>query len=139
VRTIALRAPSDSLLHPYKRAYEGRRSLGATVEAAAEDSLVSADTIYVTDRSAEVYHPVLSADDGAAVGPTAHNNEWLLLVRDTRLPPRPKTFEEARSSLVQDYQEKYEQRVLRRLRDRYNVETYPERLRPPFRNEPQSP
>ncbi len=132
IRTIVLRAPADSLLAPYKQAYETDRSLRATVQAAAEDSLVSADTVFVTDRPPEVYQPVRSADDGELVGPTAQDNEWLLMVRDTRLSPRPKRFAEARSSVIQDYQQTYEQRVIQRLRERYEAKTYPDRLRPPF-------
>ena len=139
IRTVVLRAPADSLLAPPKRAYETDRSLRATVQAAAEDSLVSADTVFVTDRSPEVYRPVRSAADGKPVGPTAQDDEWLLMIRDTRLAPRPKSFAEARSSVVQDYQQTYEQQVIQRLRDRYNAETYPDRLRPPFEDLPSAP
>lgn len=138
VRTIVFRAPADSLLQPHKRAYEEGRSPRATVAAATKDSLVSADTVYVTDRSGEVYQAVRSVDDLESVGPTAKDDEWLFMIRDTRLPPQPKTFEEARNSVVQDHQQKYEQKVIRRLRDRYNADTYPERLRPPFREQSSS-
>ncbi|PSQ88017.1 MAG: peptidylprolyl isomerase [Bacteroidetes bacterium QS_3_64_15] len=133
VRTIVFRAPSDTLLQPYKAAYDEDRSLQTPLSASAEDSLVSADTVYVTDQSAEVYQPVRSADDREAIGPTAQEDEWLFMIRDTRLPPRPKTFEEARNSVVQDYQEAYEQTVIRQLRNRYDAQTYPDRLRPPSR------
>ncbi|MFB6272358.1 MAG: peptidylprolyl isomerase [Salinibacter sp.] len=132
VRTLVLRAPSDSLLMPYKNAYQEGRSFRATYETAAEDSLVSADTIYVTARSADVYQPVRSAKDLGMVGPKKQDTEWLLMIRDTRLPPRRKRFEEARSSVVQDHQKIYEQQVIQRLRNRYDAKTYPERLRPPF-------
>lgn len=132
VRTIVLRAPSDSLLRPYHTSYEGGRSLGSTLEAATKDSIVSVDTVFISDRSAEVYQPIREVEDLQSVGPTAHENEWLMMIRDTRLPPRPKSFAEARSSVVQDHQEVYEQKVIQRLRDRYAAETYPERLRPFF-------
>jgi peptidyl-prolyl cis-trans isomerase SurA len=132
IRTIVFRAPADSLLQPLKKQYATGGSPGATVDAAATDTLVSVDTVFVTDRSPEVYQPVRSADDRDLVGPTSQDSEWLLMIRDTRLPPRPKTFAEARSSVVQDYQQTYEQRVIQRLRNRYNADTYPERLRPPY-------
>jgi len=138
VRTVVLRAPDDSLLHPYETAYDDGRSIRATVATATEDSLVSADTIFVTDDSPEVYQPVRSVDDLGSVGPTAEDNEWLFMIRDTRLPPRTKHFSEARSSVVQDHQEVYEQKVIQRLRERYEVETYPERLRPPFADQSSS-
>jgi len=132
VRTVALRAPADSLLHPYETAYDDGRSLGATVAAATEDSLVSVDTLFVSDDSPDVYQPVRSVDDLVSVGPTAQDNEWLFMIRDTQLPPRPKRFSEARSSVVQDHQEVYEQNLVQQLRERYDVETYPERLRSPL-------
>jgi peptidyl-prolyl cis-trans isomerase SurA len=69
--------------------------------------------------------------DRAAIGPTAQDNESLLMIRDTRLPPRPKDYEEARSRVLQDHQEAYEQQLVRRLRERYDAEAFPERLRPP--------
>ena len=131
VRTIVFRAPSDTLLQPYKTAYDEDRSLQTPLSAAVEDSLVSADTVYVTDQTAEVYQPVRTADDLEAIGPTSREDEWLFMIRDTRLSPRPKTFEEARNSVVQDHQETYEQTVIRQLRNRYDAQTYPDRLRPP--------
>lgn len=139
VRAVVLRAPADSLLHPYKTAYNDGRSLGATVAAATEDSLVSADTIFVSDDSPKVYQAVRSVDDLASVGPTAQDNEWLFMIRDTKLPPRPKRFSEARSSVVQDHQEVYEQNLVQKLRERYNAKTYPERLRPPLSDRSSSP
>jgi hypothetical protein len=83
----------------------------------------------VSDRSAEVYRKVLDAEDGTTIGPFLHQDGSLLLYRDTRLPPRRKTFAEARSAVVRDYQERYEEQVLRRLRRHYDAATYPERLR----------
>jgi len=136
IRTIVLRTPADSLLQPLKTRYQADGSPGALVAAADADTLVSVDTVFVTDRSPEVYQPVRSADDLELLGPTSQDDEWLLMIRDTRLPPRAKTFAEARSSVVQDYQQTYEQRVIRRLRTRYDADTYPERLRPPFETQP---
>jgi len=131
VRTIVLRAPADSLLAPYASRYEEGRSIRATVAAATGDSLVSTDTIFVTDDSPEAYQPVRSVDDLASVGPTAQGTESLFMIRDTKLPERPKRFLEARSSVVEDHQETYEEKIIQNLRARYNVETFPERLRPP--------
>ena len=131
VRTIVFRAPADSLLRPLRATYDQSASVRTTMEAAATDSLVSADTVFVTDRSAERYQAVWSVSDGAAIGPTAQDTESLLMIRDTRLPPRPMDYKEARSRVVQDHQEAYEQQLVRRLRERYDAETFPERLRPP--------
>jgi peptidyl-prolyl cis-trans isomerase SurA len=132
VRTAVFRAPTDSLLTPYTTIDSDSVALSALVKRAAADSLVRVDTAMVTDSSSAVYRRVLDLDDHTAVGPIEQNGESLVLIRDTVLLPRQKTFEEARSSLVQDYQNQYEEKVLSRLRRKYEVTTYPERLRRAF-------
>jgi hypothetical protein len=54
------------------------------------------------------------------------------MVRDTRLPARPQTFQEARSAVLRDYQDAYEKAVTERLRERFGATTYPERLQAAF-------
>jgi len=125
VRTVVLRAAADSVLAPYT---EGE-AFAARIQRASADSLVTVDTMMVTDSSTDAYQRVQSAPDRSAVGPLQHNGDALLLLRDRRLPPRRKRFEEALSAVTRDYQDAYEQTVLRRLRERYGVTTYPERLR----------
>lgn len=132
VRTIVLRAPADSLLQAYAAAPTEQRSLDSLIATAEDDSLLSVDTTLVTDESATVYQRVQSKADGSTVGPLQHDGDSLLLIRDTLLPARRKTFKEALSSVTQDYQDSYEQTVLRRLRQRYDVTTYPDRLRRAF-------
>ncbi len=139
VRTLVLRAPADSLLRPYATLYERDSSLTDVLNAAATDTLISTDTVYVTNRSADVYQPVRTAVDGRAIGPTAQENESLFLIRDAHLPPRPKRFGEARSRVVQDHRSRIEQRMLRRLQARYDAETFPERLRPPISDDSSAP
>jgi peptidyl-prolyl cis-trans isomerase SurA len=134
VRTIAVSAPADSLLSPY--APDTTHSAPPRpLEAARSDSLVNLDTTFVSDSSSDVYRRVLSVSDGTTIGPIAHDDRSLLLRRVERVLARRKTFQEARSSVVQDYQDRYEDRVLDRLRRRYRVETYPERLRHAFDNQ----
>ncbi len=132
VRTAVFRAPTDSLLAPYTSVGADSEALSTLVERAAADSLVRVDTAMVTDSSATVYRRVLDIDDHTAVGPIRQSGESLVLVRDTVLSPRRKTFDEARSSVVQDYQNQYEDEVLFRLRRKYEVTTYPEHLRRAF-------
>jgi peptidyl-prolyl cis-trans isomerase SurA len=136
VRAVVLRAPADSLLHPYQATVSDTSALPALVERARADSLVAVDTAMVTTDSPEAYRPVLSLADGETAGPLPQDGDALLLIRDTRLPSRRKTFAEARSSVVRDYQDRYEDEVLGRLRRRYNVDTYPERLRAAFDDGP---
>jgi peptidyl-prolyl cis-trans isomerase SurA len=132
VRAILLRAAADSLLRPYQMTTADPSALPATVERARTDSLVTVDTVMVTEDAPEAYRPVLTMADGATTAPTMKDGDALLLMRDTRLPSRRKTFTEARSQVLRDYQEQYEDQVLARLRRRYNVKTYPERLQRAF-------
>lgn len=136
VRTIELRAPADSLLPPYADSTAGDRSIATIAEAALADSLISVDTAMVTDESAAVYQRIQSKSNGSVVGPLSHDGMSVLLVRDTLLPARRKTFDEALSSVTQDYQKTYEQTVLRRLRQRYDATAYPDRLRRAFSSTP---
>jgi len=131
VRTLVLRAPADSLLAPYGPA-GASASASRPLTAALDDSLVTVDTMHVSDESPDPFRRVQSMSDGSTVGPIARDTQSLLLHRVEEVPPRPKTFAEARSSVVQDYQDRYEDRVLERLRRRYRVETHPERLRHAF-------
>jgi peptidyl-prolyl cis-trans isomerase SurA len=135
VRTLVLRAPDDSLLHSYSDSVETPIAFGALADSAAADSLVSVDTTMVTDESPDVYQTVLSMTDSSRTGPIDHDGRALLLARDRQLPARQKTFAEARSSVVRDYQDQYEDEVLRRLRQRYDADTHPDRLRAAFRNQ----
>ncbi len=136
VRAVTFRAPVDSLLRPYRKRYDETASLEDLATRVDSDSLVSIDTTYVTEQSASVYTEVLSVPDGAIVGPLDLDTESLLLIRDRRVPARSKSFEEALSSVREDYQEAYEEEVLRRLRERYDVETFPNRLRRAFEGPP---
>lgn len=135
VRTITLRARADSFLVPYQNAYSESQSLSRVVEQARADSQVTTDTLMVTDTSPDGYQQVQSVEDGGTVGPIDDDGTAVLLIRDTRRPARTKTFEEARSEVVQDYQERYEEQVMDRLRRRYDAETYPDRLKHAFQNE----
>lgn len=135
VRTITLRARADSFLVPYQNAYRESQSRSTVLEQARADSQVTRDTLMVTDTSPDAYQRIQSVADGETVGPIDDNGTALFLIRDTRLPARPKTFEEARNEVVQDYQERYEEQVMDRLRRRYDAETYPDRLKHAFQNE----
>jgi peptidyl-prolyl cis-trans isomerase SurA len=132
VRTFVLRAAADSLLRPYDSTALRTRSPTAVLADARADSLVRIDTLMVDEQSPAVYQRVWDMADGTASAPIRRKGESRVLVRDTRLPPRRKRFAEALSAVVRDYQEQYEDTVLRRLRRRYDATTYPGRLRPAF-------
>jgi peptidyl-prolyl cis-trans isomerase SurA len=137
VRTLTFRAPTDSLLSPYNRRSADTSAHASMVEMASNDSLVTVDTVMVTNESSKPYQQVLSVTDGSVIGPLDDAGESLVLVRDTLLPARTKRFEEAQSSVIRDYQKLYEDEVLSRLRQRYDVETDPSRLRGAFNDKKQ--
>lgn len=132
IRTIVLRAPADSLLSQYTESPENGGTRSSIMERVEQDSLITLDTMMVTKSSSEAYQPVWTVADGSTVGPLSQENESVLLIRDTLLPARRKTFEEARSSVIRDHQTRYKDEVMTRLRRTYNVQTYPERLRSAF-------
>jgi peptidyl-prolyl cis-trans isomerase SurA len=132
VRTIVLRSSADSLLQPYVSAHADGTALDAIVNRAATDSLVEADTVMVTDSTSAPFRQMRSVSDGAAAGPVRSDGSPLFMIRDRRLPPRPKSFAEARSEVVRDHQDTYEEQVVERLRRRYGAEAYPGRLTAAF-------
>lgn len=134
VRTLTFRASADSLLAPYQP-NGNSTALSALVQNAKTDSLVTVDTLLVTEDSPDMYQKVWSIDDGTVIGPLENTGESLMLGRDTLLPARIKDFDEARSNVIRDYQKLYEERVLSRLRRRYDVKTYPDRLQEAFDDE----
>lgn len=136
-----IRSPSDSLLQPLASALDGDVSLDSIAAAANRTAPLRMDTVTVPltpDSTQSVYRRALEVAEGAHVGPFHHNNQVLLLVRGLQHPARRQTFEEARSAVVQDYQEQYEKQVMQRLRRRYDARTYPERLHRAFTASPQS-
>ncbi len=128
VRTSVLRAPADTLLRPYLRTYRQTGNAASMIDRVRRDSLVSVDTAYVTRRSSAPYRSMTTVADGSTQGPLQDEGEWIVLIRDRELPARPKSFAEARSDVVRDVQDAYEETVVQRLRDRYQAEVYPERL-----------
>jgi len=132
VRTLTFSAPDDSLTEALRAAYASSTDRRAIVRQAASDSLIRVDTVFVTDRSTGPYASVTSVADGAGYGPVAVDGESVYLIRDAKLPARPKSFDEARSTVVRDAQDAYEASVLDSLRARYDARTYPDRLRYAF-------
>ncbi len=126
IRTIRLLAPSDSLLAPYNDL-----SAADVMDRAASDSVVTIDTLFVTKDSPSPQNRIVQADNGASVGPVASGGQRALFVRVQAEAPRRMTFEEARSRVIRDYQDRYEQQILKDVRSRYHVETYPSNLPDP--------
>jgi peptidyl-prolyl cis-trans isomerase SurA len=132
IRTLAFRAAADSIAGSVRADYQRTGDLSAVAARAAADSLVRVDTVFVTDRSTGAYAEIRSVADGSGHGPVQIDGDWTYLVRDATLPPRPQSFDEARSTVVRDAQDAYEAAVLDSLRRRYDAAVYPDRLRSVF-------
>lgn len=135
VRTVVFHAPHDSVLTPYADDRAAGTPIDDLVARAAADSLVRPDTVFVTDDADGAFANALNVTNGTAVGPMTHEGGALFYIRDADLPARPKTFAEAKSDVIQEYQDAYEEETVNTLRSRYNVRTYPGRLEYAFSGE----
>jgi peptidyl-prolyl cis-trans isomerase SurA len=89
---------------------------------------VRLDTTWVETETGSVFDAVLPLSEGQTTGVIQYNNRFLVLQHLGREPARPKTFDEARAELVNDYQQALEERLVERLRIKYDVRTFPERM-----------
>ncbi len=129
-RVISLHSKSDSLLNVLGERLDGGASLQALFASFEADTLntVRVDTMMVSAATESVYDRALELDEGEHTEPVSYRNGYILLVNDGVEGSRPKTFDEARTQVVSDYQTIVEDRLIERLRNRYNVHTFPDRL-----------
>ena len=128
-RILAIQSASDSLL----TAAESRLRPGADVSAILEDLQIDSssfvlDTLHLAEPSNSVYDQALSLSEGGHTDVLTHENSYLVLINQGIEPARPMTFEEARSQVVNAYQEVLEDSLIEQLRDTYDTEVYPSRL-----------
>ena len=127
-RVAVLASPTDSVMQALADTLRAGMPADAVVAEAHDLPPVTVDTVVVTREAEPRYQAVWDVPDGAAAPLVREGRQTTLPVRLATLPARPKTFAEARSALVRDYQERYEQVVEARLRRRYDAETFPDRL-----------
>ena len=138
IRAISLQSASDSLLEDAAARFDAGASI-ADIHALYEaDTLhtLHADTTLIADSSGSVYDRILDLSEGERTEILALRSRRIILVHDGIEPARPKTFEEARTEIVSEHQNVLEERLLARLRRRYNAHTFPDRLVRAFREEP---
>lgn len=102
------------------------------------DLRVRVDTTYIAGVTNSVFDSALKVEDGAHTGPQSYNRGYIVLLRSGIEPSRVKTFEEARTELVNEYQEDLEKRLVARLRTRYSAMTFPEKLTLAFQSSSES-
>ena len=91
--------------------------------------MIRFDTVLVAGPTNSVYDRVLELEPGEHSEVFTYSNGFAALYYDGIDPARPKSFEEARAEIISEYQTEVENQLLARLRSRYNVVTYPERVR----------
>ncbi|HEX7072304.1 MAG TPA: peptidylprolyl isomerase [Rhodothermales bacterium] len=133
-RVVALYSASDSLLKDVASKLDAGSARGEVISGLLADSTVTVrvDTVRIAEQTNSIFDQALGLAEGAHVGPTQHNREWVLLLNDGSEAPRLKTFEEARATVVSEYQELVEADLINRLRARYEVHLFPERLTAAF-------
>ena len=137
IRAISLQSASDSLLQDAAARFDAGASIAEIHALYAADTLhiMHADTTLIADSSGSVYDRILDLNEGERTEVLAMRNMRIILVHDGIEAARPKTFEEARTEVVTEHQKVLEERLLARLRKRYNAHTFPDRLVQAFREE----
>ena len=136
-RVISLQSSSDSLLNALTVRLDEGASLSALVDEINADTLsrVRVDTMMIGEPTESVYDNALGLSEGEHTQPLSFRNGYILLINVGVEAARPKTFTEARTQVVSDYQVILENRLIDRLRDRFNAHTFPDRLVTAFSDE----
>lgn len=136
-RVLALYSRSDSLLREAASRLDAGMSFSEVQTFVLADTLSGArvDTVRLAEPTSSIFDQALTLDPGDHLGPMRHNRDWVLLLNDGVEPARARTFDEARASVLSEYQDIVEAALIERLRDRYRVSVHPERLEAAFRSE----
>ena len=125
-RVLAFRAPTDSLLLALADQIDGGMTAAQAYERMSDD--VRRDTLFVSDSTGTGLDQVLGLSVGQKTGIVMERGRRTLYLLDGIEAPRTKTFEEARAELISVYQDQVEDAWERRLRERYDATTYPDRV-----------
>jgi peptidyl-prolyl cis-trans isomerase SurA len=96
---------------------------------------VRLDTTFVAGPTNSVFDRALDLEPGGWTTPLAYNRGHIVIVNAGIEPARTKTFDEARTEIVNEYQADLEERLIGKLRSRYGAQTFPDRLHQAFSKE----
>jgi peptidyl-prolyl cis-trans isomerase SurA len=132
-RVVGFYSRSDSLLQVVAAALDAGRT-PAEIEAMTADAeqAVRIDTVYVSEATGSLFDEALPLNVGQRTAVLPYQSRKAILLLDAVEAPRAKTFDEARAQVVTDYQDVLDARLRTRLRQSYDAELYPERLRAAF-------
>ena len=136
-RIISIQHESDSLLAALGARLDAGDAIADLYRSFENDTLqtVLIDTMMISGATESVYDRALELNAGDHTEPIRSRGAYVLLVNDGIEASRQKTFQEARTQVVSDYQTIIENRLIERLRAEYNVRTYPSRLKNAFASE----
>lgn len=129
-RVISLQSSSDSLLQVLGGRLDSGESLQDLYASFEDDTLnaVRVDTMMISEATESVYDRALELEAGQHTEPLTYRGGHILLVNDGVEEARQKTFIEARTQVVSEFQTVLEDRLIERLRERFNAHTFPDRL-----------
>ena len=97
-----------------------------------ENRVLRQDTVLVEGITNSVYDQAIILEIGERTDVLPVRTRHVVLWLDGVEPARSKTFEEAKAEVISEVQIFLEERLLSRLRTKYGVETYPDRLKHVF-------
>lgn len=126
-RIVSFRANADSVLRTLAMKLDDGSSLSDLVNMVAqdEDMMIRVDSTYLAGPNQSIFDRALALEKGEYVSPTRHTTGFLLMVNDGISPARMKTFEEARSEVLNGYQTQLEEQLLDRLHKKYGIKKMP--------------
>ena len=130
IRVVSVVAGTDSLLLEVAGSIRTGASFATAAAPLLSDTLrqFRVDTTFVENPTGSVFEPIVTMAPGEVADPVPYEGGFMLLYHGGIDAARERTFEEARALVVNDYQDVLEERLIARLRDKYQVETYPDRL-----------
>lgn len=136
-RIVSFRANADSLLKTLAMKLDEGSSLPDLVNMVSQDStmMVRVDSTFLVSPNKSVFDRALALEKGEYITPTRHSSGYILMVNDGIAPARQKTFEEARSEVLNGYQTVLENDLLERLRGKYGIKKMPAPLTGAFTEE----
>ncbi|MFK7846894.1 MAG: peptidylprolyl isomerase [Rhodothermales bacterium] len=133
-RIISFRHVSDSLLANYTTKLNEGVALADVMDMIQMDttSYVRIDTTYLARPNNSIYDRVFTKKAGELIGPIKNSGNFIVMINDGTEPARQKTFEEARSEVLNGYQAVLEKDLVDRLREKYKAKKYTHMLKGAF-------
>lgn len=133
IRILSFSAVTDSLVNGVITKYRQESAAEALKWAQGVSNLaIRVDTTYVEEKSGSIYDQVFDLEPGRISDSTPYNRGFIALAHAGIDPAHPMSFDEARSVLLNEFQSEIERQLLIRLRSKFEVQLFPERLKANF-------